>query len=312
MNFTLATRHFAFTLLLIILSASTSNSATTASVVAEETLPEVYFQIGDPRTATTLQFAIVCAANAVRFMDVPNGTVVCGFGQKYTKKLKNSFDHPHVTVIKDHKLLSVEKSVLKHAHLGGKAWVFETTRNHTHGHAAQQMRKYDIPSKVVVDTEDVKKYGFNAGRSEYEAAFQLNSTQSTILYEWVKLWDILRMCCGSQMSQAWREVLVGDVPVRESQASFGASPNAAISVCSSHNISQVEEELLNTELYRAMHDRAPMLGRASNVDGQFTGSYCERCQRLVTRFKLGFSEPCDKNWSYYISHEKRRNTSGTV
>ena len=273
-------------------------------------IPTTHFQLGDPRTASTLQFVTICAALAVKNMDKLNATITCGFGQSFTRKLRTQIRGPNeYLVIKDHKLIAYEKRDIR-TYMPQPAWIFETTRNRETGYAAKQLAKIGkakYPTVLAIDTADVAISGYQVARPEYETVFALTPEQSNMLYEWLYYWDILRMCCGVEMSQAWRDVIIGPnvAGVRQSKHSFGnVSSSIVLKLCGQHNITKVEHDLMRTTLYHRMHVRVPMLGKVSDADGPLTGHYCKTCAINIRDFGLGFHEDCIQPPEFYKTNHK--------
>ena len=292
---------------------------TTTQNVQKLDLPNVILQIGDPRSVTTLQFITVCAAVAVKVMHIPQATVDCFFVSvkmqlKDGDLMKQRRRHEY-SVIKTHGYLSDTQKKFFHESLPGSksedgrdgAWLFHTTYfNKTPKKKVVEILTENIPQKVTTDTSDVVANGVYAKRKAYEDAFSLSPHQSTILYEYLESWDLLRMCCGEQMSTWWRNHLVGQVGNK--RAHFDGRDNPA-KACLEVDIDQAERNLMTSELYRAMSDRCDMLGHLSNIDGPLTGRYCRTCNENIRNFGLGFNTNCSQSKEYYCSHSSYNHTT---
>lgn len=277
---------------------SHSHSSSSAAV----NLPNTFLQIGDTRTATTMQFMTVCAAVSMKFLlNDPDARVRCGM--IYDEFVGDVVDRApnDVYVVKAHKFT---KSDVTHAKQlrdsNNEAWLFETTRGSLSGKQRWMANLTGAgPAKTIVSTTEVAEDGYRAGEAKYEEVFGLSAQESDILYEWLEAWDVLRVCCGAQMSQSWREHVVGGY-VQPAGRGFGPPSNASVELCLSKNISEVEESLINSRLFQALGDRMPtLIGRPSNVDGPLTGSYCATCLENTRLHKLTFNDMCNLTAEQY-------------
>ncbi len=135
-----------------------------------------------------------------------------------------------------------------------------------------------------------------------------------MLLEWLKAWSVLRLCCGTQMSDAWRTHIVPGATTapgsfertakvrktrkhRSNQTSVSLSTNTdsantttelltkgldrVVQLCSAVDLTTAEHNVLNTRLYKRMGHRVPLLSKASDRDGKLSGNYCETCTKNV-------------------------------
>ena len=101
----------------------------------------------------------------------------------------------------------------------GCVYGFKVTKTHNFTHALQFSNKPNVliflsarhGEKIderfdfyyIADTNLVKKRGETV-IFEYQNMFSLSDEQMELLLEYFHYWDILRQCCGSQMSNSWR------------------------------------------------------------------------------------------------------------
>ena len=45
---------------------------------------------------------------------------------------------------------------------------------------------------------------------EYQQFFNIPTKLMDLVYEYMRYWDILRVCCGPQMSEDWRQALLNN------------------------------------------------------------------------------------------------------
>ena len=184
------------------------------------------------------------------------------------------------------------------------AWVFHTTNlHHTRN---PDVRKFDqdlgFPVVMSVDTSEVGAEGYEVARDKYQQLLGLTLTQIDLMYDWLSKWDVLRVCCGEQMSKYWRAELQGMPLLEDKKGKFqGENP---VEVCSSLDISDIERALMETILYQKMRKEVPMLARVSNNDLEFTGHYCQQCNRNIRAFNLSFNNGCSKPLAVYCRGQK--------
>ena len=239
-------------------------------------LPHTFVQMGDMRSATTLQFMTVCAAVAVKAMSIPNASVDCFFLQKHspskTAKMMVEPAANEFQVLKSHgpmadlateKFENISALQKMHPQEGNKVWVFQTTELNVSMHDfARQHHAWNFPSVLTVDTSEVGAQGDEVDREDYERIFSLTPRESDILYDWLRLWDKLRVCCGVQMSASWRDYLKHGRGGRNLLGShFMGQTSRSIELCTRINVTEVEQALLKTELFSKMHKAVPMLGK---------------------------------------------------
>ena len=177
-------------------------------------LPHTFLQVGLMRTSSTLQFITVCAAVAIKVMHDPKATVNCYFLKKpYELVLPQPNEY---LVIKSHggftesQFEALKKFTQQPHDQGDWAWVFYTSHNTHIGSLLMlsEFQELDIPVAMQVDTVDVANQSFLVRRKDYEKTFGLSVWESQLLYDYLELWDVLRICCGEQMATRWRKHLV--------------------------------------------------------------------------------------------------------
>ena len=264
--------------LLVVVGANLASPS--RELASDDTLPRYLVQIGEPRTATSLQFATVCAAVAAKFMDDPEVEIECGF--KLWDQIPNHNKHKYV-VTKAHSIDDAHTKMGLTRLRQHPSLVFMTARNHSKTATADALeREYGLEVAYTAVTTDVIRDGYKVGHDEYKRIFGLTDQQAQYVLEWLRLWSTIRVCCGAQMSQSWRKELAPNSSVAcTSFSSPGSKHSSSIDTCSSLNISAVEHQLMQTYLYQAMHKRVPLLGKASKRDGDLTGTYCETCNENV-------------------------------
>lgn len=286
-------------------------------------LPPIVVQVGDPRSVTTMQFVTLCAAVALKVQDIPDANVDCffiSFKELENDKLLFRNHGPNdYSVVKTHGHLSDEQFQFFNSTLPGSknpkgsdpAWVFHTTFYHTHPKKwASEFLRIPLPQVLTTDTSDVVKDGFAARKAEFEEVFSLTPHESHQLYDYVEAWDILRMCCGEQMSTYWRQYLVGDqddeVVSKFAAAGGGAEEKNPADICKHVDLDAMERRLMQTAVFKRMKFKAPALARLSNRDPIFDGTYCSRCAKNIADFGLKFNQNCDRKTAEYCASDSVR------
>lgn len=242
----------------------------------------VHFQWGNPRSVSTLQFSTVCAGIAATLINKPDVSLHCGFGHVQTTLENLPASGEHYVVLKQHTLVEEEgvlDFLLDYFADREPPFVWQTTK-HDSPRPVYEAKKagMKITELLTLDRETVVRYGYVADKDEYSKLLGLTQHEESILYEWLELWDILRVCCGMQMSKGWRAALQSDSPSHHR--------------CSMYNIDVVEKSLMHSKLYESMIGRVPTLGQVSQVDGPLTGSYCSECSKNIRLKGLGFNNKC--------------------
>lgn len=228
-------------------------------------VPNVILQYGSGRTATTLQFHILCLMMIMVHEDDAQN-VGCDFNKLPPEKYK---------VIKSHNMLSKASSSIP-----PDSWVFLTSNGTTSTEKRQAdlsvINKRNLTNPYVADLNLVLKRGYSIAY-EYQTIFGITDKQMTRIVEYLRFWDILRVCCGKQSSRQWKKVMI--------TGANNDPKGLAYPACEMYNISQVEKLLLQSYMAVKFANASPslknILAKPSIVDGTLDGSYCERFDRKI-------------------------------
>ncbi|XP_045182927.1 uncharacterized protein LOC123541465 [Mercenaria mercenaria] len=244
-------------------------------------VPKTIIQFGIPRTATTLQFNILCLCTAMVFEDEIK-SVGCYFNRKKSQKYN---------VIKTH---NIAKFLPK---TPPNSWIFITSsgslspRNkHLLNASRRGIEKRNITIPYVADLDLVTRRGYFIAY-EYQPIFGLSDEKMQHIIEYFRYWDILRLCCGKQMSADWRNRLSRKLNYKQHHDLHSPSYPA----CETYNISQVELLFLNTYAYRKFGHISSLrdaIGKPSTVDGKLDGTYCERCNTYIAKHHVRQNQKC--------------------
>ena len=248
-----------------------------------------------------------------------NVSIDCGFGHRYIRRFAArsagamaagpGAEHKHFVVAKTHQFILDSAKVLDGLFDGSDTakaslsprqkksmmWVWES-RMHNHTPQIQHhLDQYQLSPVLTVDRDDVQRDGIATARDAYVSLLRLGTGQSKALYEWLELWDTLRVCCGVQMSDSWRHHLSRTARGFRSFSGSSSSNDSrarVVRLCSDVNLTDIEAALMHTELYRRMGQRVELLTKPSLQDGALTGRYCQVCEHNVRTFNLSYNKPC--------------------
>jgi len=150
-------------------------------------------------------------------------------------------------------------------------WAENMTRN------GLKVRHVSMPTQLLNSDYKsmIREYAFN-----YANIFELSSDDTEELIQFLLRWDILRVCCGMQMSAKWRRVLERG---RELQ-------NGSNELCRGNiDIGAQELSFLSLTLTSQIKARQGLkeIPKPSNVDDELDGTYCERYRSFVKTKRSG-------------------------
>ncbi|XP_053385513.1 uncharacterized protein LOC128550453 [Mercenaria mercenaria] len=244
-------------------------------------VPDCIVQYGLHRTATTLQFQILCLIMAILHEDEMNSV-----GCYHEKKKSTKYN-----VIKTH---NVSRLLTK---IPSDTWIFMTSsealtseEKHEMSMNRQKVRNKNFTVPYIADIDLVSKRGHNIVY-EYQTFFGLSNETIQHIVEYFRYWDILRICCGLQMSSDWRNQLSPSANYITRHGLHSPSYPA----CEMYNISQVEQLLINTYAFRKFAHIDSLrngIGKLSDLDGTLDGNYCRRCNANISKFHLEINQNC--------------------
>lgn len=153
------------------------------------------------------------------------------------------------------------------------------------------------PSELK-DGESNFELSFKKYVLKYANEFQLGPDDFQELYQYLLKWDILRVCCGMQMSKHWRKRLQMGTELEK----------GSTKVCRENiDIGAVERSFLQLNLTSLLKSNLVVTDvlRPSNVDGDLDGTYCERYRSFVKTYPSDFN--VDMNNTSRKFRERRTN-----
>jgi hypothetical protein len=204
-------------------------------------------------------------------------------GCTFDKKEKKKYN-----VIKTHTI-----SVFLRTNLSSNTWVFMTNSStlseKQKAEIKREKRKIEakhIKIPLVMGMDLVSKQGYLIVE-EYQAIFGMPHEKMKHIVEYLKYWDILRVCCGVQMSAHWRNHLFTKTRSGNLQHNTTGKP-----ACDLYNIGEIEKEFIKTYAFKKFAPFIDAIGTLSVNDGKLDGNYCEQCNKQIANLHLKFNKKC--------------------
>ncbi len=134
----------------------------------------------------------------------------------------------------------------------------------------------------VQDMETLKEDGIAKLVDVYIEGYGLPTKHRANLNEYFSLWEVLRQCCGQQMSMKWRNDMM---PKTFKNKGLKSHPT-----CGSYDIDMIERTFLEIELYSLIekYPSVQPLNKPSLKDENLNGTYCSSYNYLVQSQGLSF------------------------
>ena len=160
----------------------------------------------------------------------------------------------------------------------GTAWLFVTSTG-TGNEKKEQLAKY---------TQSLKELNAKgpAMAGKYAELLGLTPSETADLQAYMQRWDALRLCCGKQMSQSYRDHLQNKT---SSHVMRGGIKSDHSQYCSSLDLDTVEQELMATAVFQHGKDLTN-IARNTAREPPFTGTYCTEANRIIAEHHLQFNE----------------------
>jgi hypothetical protein len=236
---------------------------------------------GPKRSGSTLQSQVLCALAAVAHPD-DAGAIECRWVEHLPRSSREIRHH----VIKTHEL-DLVKGVVE-----GKEFPRVSLFTTGEFSAGDAKRPSWFKPEMVADYETVLRRG-HAPVWEYQPFFNVSVQDMTDVARYMEVWEVLRLCCGSQMSKSYRSKLTGK--------------SSAPHKCDMYDISAVEEALLRTSIVRrfsAFPNLMQTLKKVSSEDSLLDGTYCERCDAGEGWGCKQKTKKNNNNWKRKNKHKK--------
>ncbi len=239
---------------------------------------------GLSRTASTLLFNMVGVSNFLH-LKRHEPQFMSHIEPQYIKEEKEGdrkYEHyfrvnPTITtkIFKTH--IDLEK-FLKY-----DAIIFTTTKTKRQAATIKSsLEKEGHDVAYVQDMETLKRGGIPRIAQDFAFGYDLPKEDEEKLVEYFSQWELLRQCCGEQMSKNWRNDLLPEVYKKDKMAHHR--------FCADHDIDEIEKAFMETELYSWL-DAYPNMrpfNKPSLRDGDLNGTYCSSYNERVKTEALNF------------------------
>ena len=247
------------------------------SVRNRSKLPKSFLQYGVPRTATTLQFITVRAC-------------LCAIG------------HTSAHVSKTHNASSATRAgrigtvlfVTSGAH--SPTYLFDSLRGHEpwQVEARKLENAWEIPNASIWYVQNVAAVAKRDWKiiEDYREVFDLNEQEFGAVVQFMRLWDVLRRCCGPQMSLDYRMRLYSE----KDYAPHLTSQSMAWDACEMYDIDQVELLFMQSILVKKCKGVAPgSINLADSLEdglawSKLNGTFCSLYRNAAIHEKLKFNQ----------------------
>lgn len=225
-------------------------------------LPSRFVQYGVPRTATTLQFISMRAC-------------LCAIG------------HTSAQVIKAHNLSRVINQARTGAVLfvtSGKGFDSPSPYEPWQFEARELENAWKIPKGSIWYVQNVAAVAKLEWKivTDYKEIFGLSKEQFGPVVQFMRLWDVLRRCCGPQMSLDYRMRMYGKKGYRPHLT----SESVAWDACDLYDIDQVERRYMRSSLYKKCNDPHFHVSGVHLTWAKYNGSYCSRYRNAAVHEEL--------------------------
>ena len=265
--------------------------STSGTRLTIDEVPNIVIQFGHPRTATTLQFQTVCLMMVTVLSRLQKlDQLECQFFKQLpkAKSQKN-----HYSVWKTHAL----PMDLSYSH-----WLFTTYDPQSKSSdptAELAARKANVKFKASITQVEEQGISF---AMKYQSFFGLSKSEMLDVIDYLRYWDILRLCCGLQMSSDWRNYLIDYY--NGSQTNLTGYENfiktsghhnftsPSYPACEIYDIDQVSYRLLRNPLAQQMlkYPNLRRMVQPSEADGPLTETYCSVMNEKIHVQRLGFNK----------------------
>jgi hypothetical protein len=279
-------------------------------------LNPIVLQIGPTRSATTLAFMSACIGTCIS-RSANTSCSLChydetksskkGFAELASRKLgtapavckthqwaelaqylKLHMDNPQEG---DMLFLTTTEKRMQHAGFN-RTFLNEGWRNVAHAVVSSWKANWPFEDHAVLRgaydaityvqyTEKLANDGLDAILKDYIETFQLSPVESAAFIEYMTLWDVLRVCCGAQMSRHYRQRLHRNKPPPTTKTS-------ASDFCENHDLGEIERKIISTTVFHRCEGHR--VKHLSSKDQILDGTYCERATRATKVLKLDFND----------------------
>eukprot|EP00986_Skeletonema_menzelii_P016469 scaffold14726_cov146-Skeletonema_menzelii.AAC.1 len=197
---------------------------------------------------------------------------------KYVKDARDFHDGPAKTRTKIFKTHIDLSKFLKY-----DAVIFTTATTSNEAAAIKSRLKeegHDVAYIQVMDT--LKRVGIPRLAHDFANGYNLTDEDEMMLVEFMSKWEVLRQCCGEQMSKLWRNDLLPEAYTKEEMEHHP--------FCADYDIDEIENAFMKTKLYSWInaYPNMRLFNKPSLRDGELNGNYCSSYNERIKTDALNF------------------------
>ena len=259
-------------------------------------VPPVLLQFGQIRTASTLQFQALCVV--LMLIDPQRADEVRCEYLAYNGGCSSNKAGPTLLNVTAHRARALFKThhprcprqiseLAKAKHLA-RPWIFASAANSSslgsEGSFDVAGTTQAVESQLRARVEYVQLSSMLAWRgvgllTDLQPIFRLSNAQLSHLLEYMRLYSLLRQCCGPEASKTWRALGQRRSGTwGNAAAPHGATPH----LCSVYNLDALEAALLHTHIHEQFGHTRPV--RAPHGIGELNGTLCSRSNRAMQQY----------------------------
>ena len=254
-----------------------------------EASAEVVVTYGVPRTATTLQnFAVrafLCAAKAEKATSKKTHTLELlqahatefpGWRRFVTE---SSFEHPGMSQAESKRFGDLFGDGAHDAGPPPGAW------NQT---ARELERRWNMTAGSLSYVQLTATVGNRDWKivEDYRPFFDITDGEFSDVVRYIRAWDVLRRCCGPQMSKDYRARLYGDKKYKPHRGPGSVDYDS----CEMYDVDAIERELVGLRLFKKCDDLRPLQDGERVAWAALDGTFCSRYKEAAIKTGAGFNE----------------------
>ena len=238
---------------------------------------------GEPRSGSTLLFNMVGVSTFLFLMrHEPQRIPYMNMEPKYLQRKQTDgrfFSQDPTTVMKIYKTHADLEKFLRY-----NVTIFTTAKTDKEaGIIKSRLTHQGHDVAYVQSMQSLQSGGIPRIAHDFAFGYDLPKEDEELLVEYFSKWDILRCCCGEQMSKYWRNDLTPEIYKRD----LGKHHP----FCADHDIDEVEKAFMETKLYSwldAYPNNMRLFNKPSLRDEELNGSYCSSYNERIRSDALGF------------------------
>lgn len=273
---------------------------------------QIILQAGAPRTGTTFQFQVLCATMCLAHLD-DDAFVDCEYVTPFAlANFSANFSTWSQSSTKRYKVLkthNLQVATSARDQMRFTSQLFVTAQRSAEQDPKQKgwesfkkklEDKWNTPIRFVQLYDDLLLLG-HALAFEYGQIFNLNQEHIHSLVAYIRYWEILRRCCGAQMSATNRmrlkyqpsddrRMFSQKLDVLQ-QKRMESVDEIGRDMCEGFDIAGIERLVVDTYVFRQCGSRISRIRQASARDLPFDGTYCARAEVATAKHDLHFNDP---------------------